>query len=181
MNKKIVFSLIILAFGNNLYAQIDSSSVRNYPKSKVEEFTDRQSTLIMKEFIDIGNTRNLTVQVLKVTDMSTREKYSGLVISWVNVVSGISSTTYSTFLDADEIEDLSKALMAMFTVTQSTPLTYTEYKFQCKSGLQITAFFTNSKQWRASAKNDRYRSSTYFNIDELQKLQGFLQVAKTKL
>jgi hypothetical protein len=176
--------IISLLSSGRLLAQIDTVFSESKPRTVIEEYTLKSSILFKREFIDIGTTNKLTVQVLKLTNMSNEITISGIKLSWV--LSSLSASSYyprSSFIDRDEIDDLSNSIFKMTsTLNQIPPINYTEYNFITKSGFEVGILSQGqSKQWRAYVKNEFRNSQILFNINELQKLQQLLQIAKSQL
>lgn len=158
-------------------------SLANKTATRLEEFLDQRSRLIQKEFINIGKVRDVTVEVLGLTDLSTNQFEIGIRLSWVNVI-GYTPYFYAVFLDTEEIVDVQTAIGRMIEVAKGPiPANDTELIFASKSDLQITLYqsgASGSKKWMVSVK-DMDRPSTSSNTikgEDLSKLLSLLSTAK---
>ena len=171
--------LIMLCVGPFLAtAQYDSTKV----STKLETFQSQRNKLFQKEWVEIGKVRNfLTVQILNITDLTSGDKISGLSISWASTY----TVSNHSFLDIDEVEDLKKSIARMTTFSLSPPpANYTEIQFQSKD-FEISIFPNNQNKtvWKANVKDLDHpsTSSSYFNADDLSKLQALITIAEDKL
>jgi hypothetical protein len=184
---KILLNWLIISslfFSTKLLAQIDSVFTDIGPRTLIEEYNLKSSVLLKREFIAIGSTNKLNVEVLILTNVSNEISVSGIKFSWI--YGSFGSTSYfprSAFIDNDEIDDLSNSIFKMTSLfSQTPPVNATEYNFMTKSGFEVGIYSKGpSKTWRAYVKNEYRYSQIDFNSNELQKLQQLLQIAKSKM
>ncbi len=176
-----IMLLVMVAFTVTAQDQ-GADSLSNVPKSKIELFSDKFSRLVKEEFIDIGKSKSFELQILRITDLTDNNTQSGFRISWSKTVGTYSSRSFISFLDTDELDDLSKALGKMTTLTMGgSPSVYTEYHFKSRSGFEVSIFAQPGKPWKAGIENNRIQSAIFFNVEELSILQSGIQIAKSKL
>jgi vacuolar-type H+-ATPase subunit D/Vma8 len=124
-----------------------SSQVKTPEKeqSKLEAFSLRSGSLIEKQFTDVGEVKEVKVQVYILTDLISGVKISGLRLSKV-VSDRYSSDSKTAALDLDEIDGLIKSINALKTkVFPSVRTSYTEIVYKSRGGFMAGAYFDRGK------------------------------------
>lgn len=173
---KYLFSVIVLlAFQIELCAQAAEA-----PKSNLEKFQERTSSLVLKEYVDISYTRTLTIQVVKIAVLpDKKETASGVLISWGTTSIGVFQETGNAFLDGDEIDEVVKGIDAMLKMIGGTiPANYTELELTTRSSLKLT-LFPSKTAWNIALEHVGHRQ--YIYTEDLAKIRESLVNAKSKL
>lgn len=174
---KYIFPLLLL-----LAAQIQASAQteQDPPKSNIEKFQNRTSSLLLKEYVDISYTRTLTIQVIKMSLMpDKKESMSGVLISWGTTSIGVFQETGHAYLDGDEIDDVIKGIDAMLKMVGGTiPQNYTELELSTRSDLKLT-LFPSKTAWNIALERLGHRQ--YIFAEDLSKIRESLTNAKGKL
>ena len=151
-------------------------------QSNIEKFSAKSGTLIEKQFVDIGNIREVKVQLLTITDMIVGSKASGVRMEYV-ASSRYTSDTKVTFLDSDEVDGLIKSINILKSrVLNSTRDNYTEIVFRSRSGFEEGGYFSEGK-WTTFVKLERFDKDSYVFMkpDDFDTLLALLQQAKPRL
>lgn len=149
-------------------------------KTRIEEFQNRTSSLILKEYIDVATTRTLGVQVVKMTILPERkETMSGVLISFGSTTIGVYQETGRSYLDGDEIDTVVKSIESMLKmISGPVPQNYSELELSTKAGLKLT-LFPSKTSWNIALERLGHRQ--YIFAEDLAKIQEALTMAKSKL
>lgn len=153
-------------------------------ESKSLEFMSRGSSLIKKEFYDLGYVKGLKCEVLIITDLQSKEKLGCLRLE--TTYSGYSTVdTYIGTLDYDEIEDCIRSINYLKdSILPSTPETYTETTYSTRDNIKVGAFYNQKKtSWTAYVYTKSYtsRSSEFFDSASLSLLVDKMTTAKNMI
>lgn len=176
--KKALFLFVFLPILSS--GQINQT---NQSKSKLETFSLKTGNLYKKEYVDIGTTRKIVVEVLKITDILNKITVSGIRLQ-ASVDKTYGSSLISCFLDADEIESFLKSSNFLLQTLNDSPENYTEYQFISRGGFRARAFCSkNNKEWKYFIQLDQYDKDTeiFFNKDDFEDLVNVITKAKPKL
>jgi len=148
-------------------------------KTNIEKFQNKTSSLILKEYIDIAETRTLSIQVVKMSVLpEKKEAMSGVLISWGTTAIGVFQETGRAYLDADEIDDVIKGIDSMLKMISGTiPQNYTELELTTRSGLTLT-LFPSKTAWNIALERLGHRQ--YIYTDDLSKIRDSLSAGKGK-
>jgi hypothetical protein len=174
--KPLLFTLTLLAF-TEISAQVTDPGTG---KTKIEEFQSRNGSLILKEYIDIATTRTLNVQVVKMTLLPEKTNgISGVLMSWGTTSIGIFQQTGQAYLDADEIDNVTKGIDTMLKmISGAIPENYTELELSTRTGLKLTSF-PSKTAWNIALERSGHRQ--YIFADDLLRIQESLTKAKAQL
>ncbi len=129
-----------------LFIQINSSFSQNNQsqlhQSNIQQQLEQPGKCIKVNFVDVVKVKDITVQLVKSTNISDNKTLNGLRI--VYKVAN-SSGKYLGYIDLDEISDLVKTIEHLkATVFIKAPqVTFDdnlEYYYSCRSGLKIGGF-----------------------------------------
>lgn len=150
--------------------------------SKLANFSARSGALIEKSMGDVGVIRGLRIRTMRLTDLISGSKVSGIRFE-IDKATAYSSDTKIAFLDADEIDALLKSLEIIKTkILPTAPSSYTEVIFNARSGFSMGCYFSDGK-WSLFIKLERYDKDSYFwpKPDELGHIVGYVTAAKGKI
>ena len=162
-----------------VFCQKDTSN-----QSLIEKISQKSGSLIKKEFENIGSIKgqNLSIDLLRISSLSepSLKQINGCRIEVTNTYS-----TYTAFLDADELGALINAMrIIQTTVFPDTATKYTEVIFKSKSGFQIGCYFdVKAKEWSAFVQVVTYtdKSIVFLAPSDFTKLAGLIQTVINKL
>jgi hypothetical protein len=167
--------LISMSFG---YGQ---TQPKERELSNIEKFSAKSGTLIEKKFIDIGSVKSVKVRVLRLTDLVSNARVSGVRMEYEH--SGrLGSDTKIAFLDPDEVDGLVKSIDVLKTkVFVSSPDSYTEVEFNSRGGFEAGGFFGKGK-WSTFLRLERFDrdSFVFLSPEDFDVLRDLLQQAKAK-
>ena len=180
--KRILFFVIAVLLSAPCFAQNDANEVKS--ESKTLEFISRGSSLIKKEFYDLGSVKGVECQVLIVTDLLKNEKMGCLRLE-TKYTSSYSTDTYVGTLDYDEIEDCIKSLNYIKdNILPSIPSTYTEVEYSTRDNIEVGAYYSEKKlAWIAYTYTKSYtsRSAEFFDAASLSLLVNKMAIAKNTI
>jgi hypothetical protein len=149
--------------------------------SNIEKFSAKSGTLIEKKFIDIGSVKSVKVRVLRLTDLVSNARMSGVRLEYEH--SGrLGSDTKIAFLDPDEVDGLLKSIDVLKSkVFISNPDSYTEVEFNSRGGFEAGGFFSKG-EWATFLKLERFDrdSFVFLKPEDFDVLKDLLQQAKAK-
>lgn len=150
-------------------------------ESKTLEFMSRGSSLIKKEFYDLGAVKGVKCQVLIVTNLLQNSKLGCLRLE--TTYTGYStSDTYIGTLDYDEIDDCITSInFIRENILPSTPEVYTETEYSTRDNIEVGAYYNEKKAaWTAYVytKNYTSRSAEFFDSASLSSLVEIMTKAK---
>lgn len=172
-----LFIIALVAFHMEVAAQaIDPAA----PKTNIEKFENRNSSLILKEYIDVAYSKTLNIQVVKMALMpDKKEAMSAVLISWGTTSIGLFQETSRAYIDSDEIDEVIKGLDVMMKMSSGTiPANYTELELSTKSGLKLT-LFPSKTVWNIAMERGGHRQ--YIYDEDLIKIRDGLVSAKGKI
>ena len=172
-----LFTIALLALQIEVAGQVIDPAA---PKTNIEKFQSRTGALLLKEYIDVAETRTLTTQVVKMTLLTERkETMSGVLMSWGTTAIGVFQQTGQAYLDSDEIDDVIKGLDSMLKmISAAIPQNYTELELSTRSGLKLT-LFPSKTAWNIALERSGHRQ--YLYAEDLSKIRESLSAAKGKL
>lgn len=169
-----LFLVVTLAYGQ--------ASEKRY--TQAEEFSLKSGTLIRKEFIDVGTIKGIEVQVLKVSDLHSGNGISALRLNR-SVQGRYTSASHTAALDADELDDLMRAINNLkMNVFPTSPYTYTEVTFQSKAGFEAGAYYDQDRmKWVAYLRLEKYDrdSMVFLSVSDFDELLTLIGEAKQKM
>lgn len=150
-------------------------------ESKTLEFMSEGSSLIKKEFYDLGSVKGVKCQVLIVTNLLQNTKLGCLRLE-TTYPSYSSSDTYIGTLDYDEIDDCIKSIdYIKNNILTSIPDIYTETQYSTRDNIQVGAYYSEKKaSWTAYVYTKAYtsRSAAFFDSTSLAALVAVMTKAK---
>lgn len=149
--------------------------------SKLEAIQARAGSVIKKEVISIGKFQGVTIEAMKVTDVSTEKVIKGIRLSMYSGSAFTAGGQYTAFVDEAEVEALIKFLNYVKGFTETTE-NYTEYVLITEGDLKAYSY-TGNKKWVYGLQLDKYRSGSAvtFNLKDVDDLLAYLDMAKGKL
>ena len=175
--KYVLLTTALLALQIEVAGQdIDPAS----PKTNVEKFQNRTNSVILKEYIDVSETRTLSIQVVKMAVLpEKKDAISGVLISWGTTAIGVFQQTGQAYLDADELDGVIKGIDSMLKmISEAIPQNYTELELTTRTSLKLTAF-PSKTAWNIALERLGHRQ--YIYTDDLFKIREALSAAKGKL
>lgn len=149
-------------------------------QSKLEEFSAQSGRLFEKKFISIGRFRNIHIQALTITDLSTNERTSGIRFDRQG-----KTELMTAFIDDDEVEALIKSLnyIKSTVINSAAPVDFTEYQFISRSGFQVGCFSDENRVWVGYLVLPNYDKEGVVRFDSLliKELLLLTEQAKAKL
>lgn len=178
MVRLILLLAVMLVFMTLAQAQ---TQPRERELSNIEKFSAKSGTLIEKKFIDIGSLKSVKVRVLKLTDLVSNARMSGVRLEYDH--SGrLGSDTKIAFLDPDEVDGLLKSIDVLKSkVFLSNPDSYTEVEFNSRGGFEAGGFFSKG-EWSTFLKLERFDRDSYVFLkpEDFDVLRDLLQQAKAR-
>ncbi len=153
------------------------------PGTALETFLAKHGEMIMKEFYDVGNLRDMgrvQIQGLVISNVGGSQKRKGLRVDVFEA--GSYERENVSFVDIDELESLSHALAYMSETAakwnSQTAAPYTEVIYTSKGELQVGFYRKGSGDSSAFCKSGTIGSaSAYFKVSELATFKGFVDQA----
>ncbi|MBS7565066.1 hypothetical protein KHS38_11685 [Mucilaginibacter sp. Bleaf8] len=180
--KKTLLIGLLLASATLTYAQVKKATPEA-AKSNIETISEQAGTFSKKDFVEIGKAKEVTVEVIKITDLLSNKIVSGIKLS-ANYHASYGSDTKSAMLDADEIDAFLKVIdyINNKVFTSEVPENSVEYNFHSRGGFSGGAY-NYSKKWKGYVKLEKYDSNSYFFLDQeaFKALGALVSEAKTKL
>jgi len=174
---------LLILFCLLLTAYTSFSQEKEARLSKADEFSKKSGILLQSEFIKIGTFKTVSVEVLKMKDLSSDQSNSSLRFEYVEKGTYTSDTRIST-IDFDEISGLLSSIEKIQTkVITVTPPTYTEVMFISRTGFEFGVYYEETKaSWFGLMKIGRLvKSSVYFHVEELSTIKSLIEQAKLKI
>jgi hypothetical protein len=167
----------------------DSSVQKKQPQTELEKAQIKIGAIIKKEYFDIYYDKKklfggkFTIQVLNITDAASGIVLSGLYVQYTDPGnSSISSQTFSSFIDLDEVPGLLKFIDFLDKTSSENPATYTEYIFNSRD-LQLYGYYdpTRLSPWVYGFKLDKFyssRSTRQVDLEVLDQIKKSINNAK---
>lgn len=151
-------------------------------QTRIEAFSNSKSRLIHKVYYAVGPSKAVDVKVLTIRDLVSESVQKGVVLSWFVSIGTYSTADYQAFLDADELEDLIKAVTKLITIIKANVQeSYTEYIFRTRGGFSIAIFSEVGKPWTVSVENRFTKSYKSFKPEDLEKLNQSLIMCRERV
>lgn len=100
-------------------------------------------------------------------------------MSWGTTSIGIFQQTGQAYLDADEIDNVTKGIDTMLKmISGAIPENYTELELSTRTGLKLTSF-PSKTAWNIALERSGHRQ--YIFADDLLRIQESLTKAKAQL
>lgn len=178
--KKILLILVFVLISTGVnFAQEKTNN--NKSESKTLEFMAKGSSLIKKEFYDLGSVKGVKCQVLIVTNLLQNSKIGCLRLE-TTYTGYYTSDTYIGTLDYDEIDDCITSInFIKENILISSPEVYTETEYSTRDNIEIGAFYNfNKASWSAYVYTQNYtsRSAEFFDSSSLSTLVNVMIKAK---
>lgn len=156
------------------------------PKTKLEEFSARTGSVIIRGFEDIGtlngkyNTQ-ITVSAKEYTDAATSKKEYGISVE-VKQEKGNYDNEHTSYIDYDEIESLTQGIDYISKVQNSvTKFSNFQADYTTKGDFKISTFSTGNKVMAAVSSGRIGGVTAYYDISELPKIKKLFETAKLKI
>jgi hypothetical protein len=175
---------LLLFLHSQAFPQVQKEAEKQ--QSNIEKFSAKSGTLTEKRFIDVGKYRNITFQILVLTDLLSKAKVAGVRIQGEVYDSTLRrSDTHIAFLDPDEVDGLIKSIgILRVIVAQPPPKEYTEIEFVSRGGFQFGCFYGEKEgKWSAYCQIRRYSRDSLVFLDQgaMGEIEGILKTAQSKL
>ncbi len=179
MKHVLILLLCISTF--SIFAQGDDKS-KVKELSNAETFTSRSGSLIQKEFAPVGDVKKCKVELMKITDLNTKEILKAVRFEY-DYRSQYSTDTKTALLDGDELDGLIVSLkLIQQKIKEVPPTNYTEVTYRSRSGFQAGCFVSRGK-WAMFLKLERFdsNSSVYLDQSDIDFLVLIMEDAKKLL
>jgi hypothetical protein len=167
-----------------LFASVVYSQSQTAPKSKAEQFSEMEGTLVQKVFVDIGKFNKVDFQVLYYTDLVNGKSISAMRLS-LNYQSQYTSDEKVAVLDRDEVDSLMKSVNYLITnATRRTATSYEEMLYTSRAGFKLGCYWdADTSSWKGFMKLERFDkdSSIYFNSEGLLMILSLLDKVRSKM
>ena len=185
--KKLSFLFLVVLFVSplSLYAQNLKDQVPS-PKTKLEEFSARTGTVIIRGFEEIGSVYGLYNTSIKVeakefVGVSTGKKEYGITID-VKKEDGRYDKENTSYIDYDEIESLIRGIDYIAKVDKSsTKFSNFQADYNTKGNFKISTFSTAQKIMVAISSGCIGQVSAYYNLSSLTEIKTLIEKAKAKI
>ncbi|MBQ8222119.1 MAG: hypothetical protein IJZ87_02040 [Bacteroidales bacterium] len=178
------YLFVILSVIISITGMAQEKSVDDKSESKTLEFMSQGSSLIKKEFYDLGKVKGVECQVLIITNLLSNERLGCLRLE-TKYQGYSSSETYVGTLDYDEIDDcLNSINFICENILTITPTVYTETEYRTRDNIEVGAYYSENKSsWTAYlyTKNYTNRSVEFFDLESLSSLAKIMQNAKVMI
>ena len=137
--KYIILTILLIPVTLPASAQTARDTAR---LSRAVRFADSAQTLIHTELINHGHIVGCTVQIFRVTDMTTGKTLTALHF--------VDQNNYEAFVDRDELPALQTALTQILTkITETPPAAGSDqlYCFRSRTGFE-TGCYVNKNAWQ---------------------------------
>lgn len=144
-------------------------------KSNLETFSEQSGTFSKKQFITLGKVNNVTISIIKITDLITQKGISGIKFS--GYIIGGNGNEKTAFIDKDEVTNFLKAVSYINEKVFETPspTNSEEYNYYSRSSFSGGAF-SSGKDWKGYLSLDNYSESTFFfKKDDFKKIAVLIQ------
>ena len=179
--KKLSFLFLVVFFVSplSLHAQNLKNQVPS-PKTKLEEFSARTGTVIIRGFEEIGSVYGLYNTSIKVeakefVGVSTGKKEYGITIE-VKKEDGRYDKENTSYIDYDEIESLIRGIDYIAKVDKSsTKLSNFQADYNTKGDFKISTFSTAQKIMVAVSSGHIGQVSAYYNLSSLTEIKTLIE------
>jgi len=178
-------SVLIFVAISPLYAE-DYKEQITKPKTKLEEFTARTGTVIVKGFEEIGDVYGLYDTLIKVDakeffNVSSGKKEYGITIEVIKE-KGRYDKKDTSYIDYDEIDSLLKGIAYIEKVDNKvTKFSNFQADYNTKGDFSISTFSTGNKIMIAISSRRIGGVSAYYNFSSLTEIKSLIQKAKQKI
>ncbi len=169
---------ILLLVSNIIFSQ--DQKIKSY-QSNAEIFSAKSGTLIEKQFIDIGSSKKVKLQIIKYTDMISGDSISALLLEHASKNQYYAGM--KAILDSDEIDGLIKSIKIINEeILDIVPKNYTEITYKSRSDLKAGCFWYN-KKWSLYIQLDKrdFKTNIKLNREEMLEISELLSRVKTQL
>lgn len=185
-----IFLLVcsILLSSISLYAQGPQGMAQNAEPPVVRDnFIERQlkmpGTILRKEISDIGEIKNLKLQLVKLTNLLNNEQqflYMRFVYQYKDINSPEVKCTYTEMSGIDELtRDFNNLQAQLFSKTSTG---YSEASFRTRDGIEAGCYWSKGG-WAIYMKVSASDNESYILLEkeDFNKLMSLLDLAKSKL
>lgn len=184
--KKLLTAALLITCIFSTYSQEKEES-----KSKAIVFSERDGSLIKKEFYELPSVKSIDATCIVFTDELTKQKNGYLRLRTSSYSSALGEQDYYGALDNDEIDACIKSLQHIQTNTiSSLPTLYTECEYKTRDGVRIGVFLSSKdkkknseSKWSLFVRTKSYtdKSLKFLEIEDLQPLIDMMIQAKSIL
>lgn len=129
---------------------------------RLEEITEKSGVLLKKEFHLMGKVKNIQVEVLTVTDLTSNHAVKLVRLEGNFLGIGSRINTKSGVLDKDELDGIVTAMNTIVQQTGEAGDDYTEIAFTARDkGVKVTGF-KSGDGWKYAVHLGRYGSETAY-------------------
>jgi hypothetical protein len=185
-NRLVVAAAIVVLtpIGNLLAQEVQAPARPEKPQTKLESFLANRGTLLVKDFYELGRVGGMSLDAVVLTEPGQEERRVRGVRIEVTEYGRVERSSTS-FLDLEEIEDLSKALSYMSELATKWAAVekqeYTEVQFATKGDFRI-GFFQRKRDQRAFASSGSIGMvSTFVGVSDLAKAKDLVDKAAALL
>ncbi len=175
-----LFTLSLPVYSQNLKDQIP------LPKTKLEEFSAKTGTVIVRGFEEIGISYRLYSTSIKIEakefiDVSTRKEEYGITIE-VKKEDGRYDKENKSYIDYDEIESLIKGIDYIAKVDgSSTKFISFQADYNTKGDFKVSTFSTNEEIMVAVSSGQIGQVTAYYKLTSLSEIKTLIQKAKSRI
>lgn len=167
---KLLLLIILLHIVNIGFSQKAKIALSN-----IEKTLNKTGTLLVKEYIEAGDVDGFKFEAIKIVELSTNQKISGLRISFKQ-----SGKDIATFLDSDELDLAIKSLETIRDNTYKKPLNITEYVYSTRSGFQISTL-TFLGAWILQIDIDKFDNEDPIRLEFVNLLKLIKAIDKARV
>jgi hypothetical protein len=153
------------------------------PRTKLEAFEDRHSTIVIKGFTRITtvDVRGVRIDALEMHELGNTARAKGLVV--VLREGGERPDDNRAFVDYEEIDPLLNAIDAMARVDETaTKLAGFEARYKTQGDFEIGVFRQTSRGTAVVLTTGICdRATATLSLDDLAKIRAMIQEAKSRL
>jgi hypothetical protein len=177
-------TLILLAAAIAASAQTQTTAAKQeqLPATELEAFLGAHGQMMLKDFYNVGvmhGSGTVEIQGLVISEPTKAGKVKGLRIEVTDF--GATARSNTSFIDADELESLSRAIAYMSQAAEKWDFQahgqYSEALYTSKGEFQI-GFYENGKDAKAFCRSGTIGAATaYIRISDLPRMKGYVDQA----
>ncbi len=179
MKKQVL--IVVLAL---MTVSVQSQEKATVSKSKSVEFSEKDGSLLKREFYDLSKIKGVENQILIISNITTSQKIGCLRLT-TSSYSKYGDDSYIGTLDLDEISACKKSLEHIQNeLLPTTPEIYTECVYSTRDGLKFTAFYSiKESKWTIAVYVKGYtaKSASILDSNDLKSYISLLSEAEASI
>jgi len=180
--KRLVFVSVFLICTSIILAQVEQKPKE--PSTKLESVLITRGSLLIKEFISLGDLGNASFDTVIIRDANNSSIRTAGIKAEVTDLSRSIRDSNTSFLDQDEIESLVNSISFMVELAnkwKAENKRYTEVVFSTKGEFSAGFYQDGNKQTAFISCGSIGKTTKFLKVEDLNKVKSMLERGLTEI